>query len=72
MQKSNVTVFLEVFNEEARIESCLKNFSWAEELIVFDKHSTDRTREIAEKYATKVITVPFTQASENIVNNYSN
>ncbi|MGZ5027540.1 MAG: glycosyltransferase [Methylobacter sp.] len=72
MQKSNVTVFLEVFNEEARIESCLKNFSWAEELIVFDKHSTDRTREIAEKYATQVISVPFTQASENIVNNYSN
>lgn len=72
MQKSNVTVFLEVFNEEARIESCLKNFSWAEELIVFDKHSTDGTHEIAKKYATEVITVPFTQASENIVHNYSN
>ena len=71
LQKSNVTVFIEVFNEEFRIESCLKNFSWAEELIVFDKHSTDRTREIAKKYATEVITVPFTQASENIVNNYS-
>ncbi|MGZ4970755.1 MAG: glycosyltransferase [Methylobacter sp.] len=72
MQKSNVTVFLEVFNEEARIESCLKNFSWAQELIVFDKHSTDRTRAIAEKYTTQVVSVPFTQASENIVNNYSN
>jgi glycosyltransferase involved in cell wall biosynthesis len=71
MPKSNVTVFLEVFNEEARIESCLKNFSWAEELIVFDKHSTDATREIAEKFATQVISVPFTQASENVINNYS-
>jgi glycosyltransferase involved in cell wall biosynthesis len=71
MPKSNVTVFLEVFNEEIRIESCLKSFSWADELIVFDKHSTDRTREIAEKYATEVVTVPFTQASENVIENIS-
>lgn len=69
MKKSNVTVFLEVFNEESRIESCLKSFSWAEEILVFDKCSTDRTREIALKYATEVITVPYTLASENLVNN---
>ncbi|MBS3955553.1 MAG: glycosyltransferase [Methylomicrobium sp.] len=71
MPKSNVTVFLEVFNEETRIESCLRSFSWADELIVFDKHSTDRTLEIAKRYATEVVTVPYTQASENIVQNYS-
>lgn len=69
MTKSNVTVFLEVYNEEARIESCLKSFTWAEELIVFDKQSTDRTREIAKRYATQVITVPFSLASENVVRN---
>ena len=71
MTKSNVTIFLEVFNEETRIESCLKSFFWADEIIVFDKHSTDRTREIAEKYATEVVTVPFTQASENVIENIS-
>jgi len=71
VRNSNVTVYLEVFNEEARIESCLKSFSWADELFVFDKHSTDSTREIAEKYATEVITVPYNEASENIVNNIS-
>jgi glycosyltransferase involved in cell wall biosynthesis len=71
MSKSNVTVFLEVFNEETRIESCLKSFCWVDELIVFDKNSTDRTREIAEKYATEVVTVPFTQASENVIQNIS-
>ena len=69
MLKNRVTVFIEVFNEEARIESCLKSFVWADELIVFDKQSTDRTREIALKFATKVISVPFSQGSENIVNN---
>ena len=69
--KSNVTVFLEVFNEEERIESCLKSFSWADELIVYDKQSTDRTWEIAKKYATKLVSVPYSQASENIVKNIS-
>lgn len=71
IKKSNVTVFLEVFNEEQRIESCLKSFSWAEELIVFDKQSTDKTKEIAEKYVTQLITVPNAQASENTVKNIS-
>ena len=69
--RSNITVFLEVFNEEDRIESCLKSFSWADELVVFDKQSTDRTCEIAKKYATEIISVPYTQASENVVQNIS-
>ncbi len=69
MKKSNITVFIEVFNEEERIESCLKSFSWVDEIILFDKHSTDRTREIAEKYATEIILVPFCEGSENVVNN---
>lgn len=71
MSKSNVTVFLEVFNEEERIESCLRSFSWADEIVVFDKHSTDRTRDIAKKYATEIVLVPFSQASENVVKNIS-
>jgi len=71
VSKSNITVFIEVFNEEQRIESCLKSFSWADELIVFDKQSTDKTKEISEKYATKLISVPNTQASENVVKNIS-
>lgn len=71
MKKSNITVFIEVFNEEHRIESCLKSFSWADEVIVFDKNSTDRTREIASKYASKVVLVPYCEASENVVNNIS-
>lgn len=66
---SNVTVYIEVFNEEERLEACLKSFAWADELYVFDKQSTDRTYAIAKKYATEVILVPFCEASENAVNN---
>ncbi len=71
MTKTNITVFIEVYNEEARIESCLKNFSWADQIVVFDKNSSDRTKEIAEKYATDVISVPYGDASENVINNIS-
>lgn len=62
--KSNIIVFIEIFNEIGRIESCLKNFIWADELIVIDKNSTDGTYEIAVKYATKVIRVPFSENSD--------
>jgi len=34
-------------NEERHIERCLKSLSWADEILVIDAGSTDRTREIA-------------------------
>jgi (heptosyl)LPS beta-1,4-glucosyltransferase len=69
---SEVTVVLEVYNEEKRIENCLKCFQWADEIIVFDKFSTDNTEKIALKYNARVIKVPFSEASENTVSNYKN
>lgn len=71
MKKSNVTVLLQAYNEEQRIESCLKNFSWAEEIIVFVKESEDKTLEIAQKYATKAIPVPFSATSAEYAKNFS-
>jgi (heptosyl)LPS beta-1,4-glucosyltransferase len=59
MGKSNITVILEVYNEEDRIELCLKNFLWADQVILVDKSSTDRTVEIAKRYAIEVIIVPY-------------
>lgn len=43
-------------NEEGRIKDCLESVhNWAEELIVVDDESTDKTREIAQVYAGKVL-----------------
>ena len=39
---NNISVVLEVYNEEERLESCLKSFRWADELIVFVKKSTEK------------------------------
>ena len=57
MSLSNVAIFMGVRNEEERIENSLKTFTWADEIYVIDKSSTDNTVNIAKKYATKVIVV---------------
>lgn len=66
---NNITVFVEVFNEEHRLEACLKNFQWADELVVFVKKSTDHTYDIAKKFATHVYEVEYCDASENFASN---
>lgn len=57
--KPKVTVVVPTLNEEKYIESCLKSIKGQSyrphEIIVCDGNSEDRTRQIAKKYATKVI-----------------
>lgn len=43
------------FNEENKIADCLKSVSWADEMLVVDSRSTDRTREIARSLGARVI-----------------
>jgi glycosyltransferase involved in cell wall biosynthesis len=59
-----ISVVTTVFNEELRIEMLLKCLSWCDDIIVVDKSSSDRTREIALRYTDKVITVPFGDACD--------
>lgn len=41
-------------NEERMIEACLESVKWADEVIVADNSSTDKTLEIAKKYTKKI------------------
>ncbi|MBI4242982.1 MAG: glycosyltransferase family 2 protein [Planctomycetes bacterium] len=43
------------FNEEKNIERCLESVVWADEIILVDSHSTDRTVELAKKYTNNII-----------------
>jgi glycosyltransferase involved in cell wall biosynthesis len=41
-------------NEENNIEECIKSALWADEIIVVDSYSTDKTVEIAKKFTDKI------------------
>jgi glycosyltransferase involved in cell wall biosynthesis len=53
-QKSRLSVILLTKNEERNIADCLEGVRWAEEIIVVDAESTDKTVEIAKQYTSKV------------------
>ena len=52
MEKISVIIITK--NEESQIEDCLKSVSWADEIIVVDSESTDRTIDISKKYTNKI------------------
>lgn len=53
MEKISGTVI--TFNEESRIEGCLKSLqNFCDEIIVVDSFSTDATVELASKYTSKI------------------
>ena len=43
------------YNEEKNIEDAIRSVSWADEVLVVDSESTDRTREIAESLGASVV-----------------
>lgn len=50
-----ISVIVIAKNEQDRIEVCLKSIKWADEIIVADNGSEDKTLEIAGKYTDKII-----------------
>ena len=54
LEKIPLSVVVLTKNEEDRIVSCLTSVEWADEIIVVDDDSTDRTREIAQGLGAKV------------------
>ena len=43
-------------NEQSRIEACLSSVSWADEIVLLDSGSNDKTLELAAKYTDKIHT----------------
>jgi len=53
--KAPVSIIILTRNEERNIGDCLKSVSWADDLIVLDARSSDRTREIASAAGGRVL-----------------
>lgn len=51
---AKLTVVISTYNSENKIDECLKSVSFADEIIVVDGTSTDKTIDIAKKYTSKI------------------
>ena len=50
-----ISVIITTFNEEINIEDCIRSVLWADEILVVDSLSTDRTVELARKHPVKLL-----------------
>ena len=50
----NISVCITAGNEERNIRRCLESATWADEIVVVDSFSTDRTVEICREYTDRV------------------
>ena len=62
MQK--ISTFIIAFNEAEKIAAAVESVLWADEIVVVDSNSTDRTAEIAQHLGARVVQVPFTGFGE--------
>jgi glycosyltransferase involved in cell wall biosynthesis len=56
---AKISVYILAFNEEKKIEDAIRTVTWADEIVVADSGSTDRTAEIARRYTDRVFQIPF-------------
>ncbi|MCC8166450.1 MAG: glycosyltransferase family 2 protein [Planctomycetes bacterium] len=56
---ATVTAFIMTLNEEEMLPRCLKRLTWADEILVVDSHSTDKTVDIAQSFGARIIARDF-------------
>ena len=65
-----ITCIVHTRNSEATLEAALASVAWADELLVVDMASEDRTREIAAKYEARILEAPEAPRVDGIRNRY--
>ena len=53
--KVPISLLVPCKNEEANLDRCLQSVPWVAEIFVVDSNSSDKTSEIAELHAAKVV-----------------
>ena len=54
-----ISVVVITRNEEHNLPRCLSSVTWADEIVVVDSGSTDRTCDVAESYRARVVSAPW-------------
>jgi len=55
IRPARLSAIVPCFNEEATIGACLESLKFADEILIVDSFSTDRTLEIARRYSERVL-----------------
>ncbi len=56
---AKISVTVRTYNEEQNLRECLESVRWADEIIVVDSCSSDRTADVAREFTDKVIVRPW-------------
>jgi len=56
---SKLSAYVLTFNEEGKIRDALASITWADEIVVLDSHSTDRTEQICREFTDKIYQCDF-------------
>jgi glycosyltransferase involved in cell wall biosynthesis len=64
----SITALIHTRNEEANLPDCLSSVKWADEIVVADMASTDRTRELATAAGARVIDMPVLNFADPVRN----
>ncbi|HEU5323207.1 MAG TPA: glycosyltransferase family 2 protein [Methylomirabilota bacterium] len=59
MTRARLSVVVVTLNEEDRIRACLESVAWADELIVVDAESQDKTAQVARELTDHVVVRPW-------------
>lgn len=54
-----ISVLILTYNEEERIRKCLDSVRWADEIVIVDSESQDKTLDIVREYTDKAIVQPW-------------
>ncbi|WP_309713282.1 glycosyltransferase, partial [Pseudolysinimonas sp.] len=53
--RKKLSVIVTTFNEEINVAECLESVLWADEIVLVDSFSTDRTVTIAQRFPVTIL-----------------
>ena len=63
-QLLGITAIVTTFNEEHNIERCIRSLQWADEILIIDSFSTDKTTAICKQMGVTVLQRQYNYAAD--------